>query len=164
MSPALLKRVLVFFTNRRQTFRIHSITSSYIILNTGSPQGCVLSALLYSMLTYDCSATFSSNHIVNIEDDIAVVGLISNNDETEYRAEIEQLKAWCRANNLCINAKRTKEMIVDFRRVIRSIPVPIYIGGTPVEVVPSFKYLGIYIDHDLTWHTNTMSIIKEAIS
>ncbi len=53
-------------------------------------------------------------------------------------------------------------MIVDFRRVVSSLPAPLCIGGTFVEVVPSFKYLGIHIDHDLTWHTNTMSVIKKA--
>ncbi len=61
LSPALCNWVLDFLTNRRQTVRIHSITSSPIILNTGSPQGCVLSPLLYSLLTYDCSAIFSRN-------------------------------------------------------------------------------------------------------
>ncbi len=66
-------------------------------------------------------------------DDIAVVGLISCNDETNYRAEVEQLGAWCKANNLCINAKKTKEMIVDFGRVVRSLPTPLCIGGTSVE-------------------------------
>ncbi len=107
LSPTLCNWVLDFLTNRRQTVRIHSTTSSPIILNTGSPQGCVLSQLLYSLLTYDCSATFSSNHIVKSADDIAVVGIISCNDETNYRAEVEQLEAWCKANNLCINAKKT---------------------------------------------------------
>ncbi len=58
-------------------------------------------------------------------------------------------------NDLCINAKKTKEMIVDFRKVVRSLPTPLCIRGTSVEVVPSFKYLGIHIDHDLTWLTNT---------
>ncbi len=32
----------------------------------------------------------SSNHVVKFADDIAVVGLISCNDETNYRAEVEQ--------------------------------------------------------------------------
>ncbi len=86
LSPALCNWVLDFLTNRRQTVRIHSITSSPIILNTGCPQGCVLSPLLYSLLTYDCSATFSSNHVVKFADDTAMVGLISSNDETNYSA------------------------------------------------------------------------------
>ncbi|KAI3359264.1 hypothetical protein L3Q82_002780 [Scortum barcoo] len=52
--------------------------------------------------------------------------------------EVEHLEGWCRQNNLCINVKKTKEMIVDFRRG-RHLPSPLYIGGTAVEVVSSFS-------------------------
>ncbi|KAI3353728.1 hypothetical protein L3Q82_004839 [Scortum barcoo] len=55
-----------------------------------------------------------------------------------FEAEVEQLEGWCRQNNLCINVKKTKEMIVDFRRG-RHLPSPLYIGGTAVEVVSSFS-------------------------
>ncbi|KAI3357520.1 hypothetical protein L3Q82_015924 [Scortum barcoo] len=71
-------------------------------------------------------------------DDTAVVGRIANNDESDYRQEVEHLEGWCRQNNLCINVKKTKEMIVDFRRG-RHLPSPLYIGGTAVEVVSSFR-------------------------
>ncbi|KAI3370467.1 hypothetical protein L3Q82_024478, partial [Scortum barcoo] len=57
-----------------------------------------------------------------------------------YRQEVEHLEGWCRQNNLCINVKKTKEMIVDFRRG-RHLPSPLYIGGTAVEVVSSFRRL-----------------------
>ncbi len=78
LSPALCHWVLDFLTNRRQTVGIHNITFSRIILNTGSPQGCVLSPLLYSLLIYDGSATFSSNHVVKFAVDTAVVGCRAN--------------------------------------------------------------------------------------
>ncbi|KAI3375837.1 hypothetical protein L3Q82_004114 [Scortum barcoo] len=86
-------------------------------------------------------------------DDTAVVGRIANNDESDYRQEVEHLEGWCRQNNLCINVKKTKEMIVDFRRG-RHLPSPLYIGGTAVEVVSSFRYLGVHISDDLTWSKN----------
>ncbi|KAI3363043.1 hypothetical protein L3Q82_011705 [Scortum barcoo] len=94
-------------------------------------------------------------------DDTAVVGRIANNDESDYRQEVEQLEGWCRQNNLCINVKKTKEMIVDFRRG-RHLPSPLYIGGTAVEVVSSFRYLGVHISDDLTWSKNTSCLIRKA--
>lgn len=42
-------------------------------------------------LTHDCSAKFEFNHIIRCAEDTTVVGLISNNDETSYREEVEQL-------------------------------------------------------------------------
>ncbi|KAI2646751.1 Protein adenylyltransferase SelO [Labeo rohita] len=52
---------------------------------------CRLCPLLFTLLTHDCTAKFSSNNIVKFADDTTVVGLISNNDETPYREEVAQL-------------------------------------------------------------------------
>ncbi|KAI3371788.1 hypothetical protein L3Q82_024342 [Scortum barcoo] len=144
LSSTLCNWVLDFLTDRPQSVRIHDVSSSSISLRTGSPQGCVLSPLLFTLLTHDCSAIHPSCLIVKFADDTAVVGRIANNDESDYRQEVEQLEGWCRQNNLCINVKKTKEMIVDFRRG-RHLPSPLYIGGTAVEVVSSFRYLGVHI-------------------
>ncbi|XDV14228.1 hypothetical protein PO909_002405, partial [Leuciscus waleckii] len=51
----------------------------------GAPQGCVLSPLLFTLLTHDCAAKHSSNHLIKFADDTTVVGLISQNDESAYR-------------------------------------------------------------------------------
>ncbi|KAI3374708.1 hypothetical protein L3Q82_021019 [Scortum barcoo] len=161
LSFTLCNWVLDFLTDRPQSVRIHDVSSSSISLSTGSPQGCVLSPLLFTLLTHDCSAIHPSCLIVKFADDTAVVGRIANNDESDYRQEVEHLEGWCRQNNLCINVKKTKEMIVDFRRG-RHLPSPLYIGGTAVEVVSSFRYLGVHISDDLTWSKNTSCLIRKA--
>ena len=88
--------------------------SSTLTLSTGSPQGCVLSPFLYSLYTHDCVPAHHSNVIVKFSDDTTVMGLISNGDETAYREEVQRLTAWCSANNLLLNASKTKEMIFDW--------------------------------------------------
>lgn len=49
-------------------------------------------------------------------DDVAVVRLISHNNQSEYRQEVGNPLDWHRVNNPCIDVGRAKEMTVDFRR------------------------------------------------
>ena len=162
ISTSLCNWILDFLTNRPQSVRLANHTSSILTLNTGVPQGCVLSPLLYSLFTHDCVPVHGSNTIVKFADDTTVVGLIKNNDESAYREEVQHLAAWCASNNLALNTTKTKELIVDYRRAKRCDHTPIYINGTVVERVSSFKFLGVHLSEDLSWTLNTSILIKKA--
>ncbi len=99
LNRFLCSWILNFLTSRSQVVRMDNNTSSSLILNTGAPQGCVLSPLLYSLYTHDCTATHSSNVIVKFSDDTTAIGLITDNDETAYREEASTLTKWCQENH-----------------------------------------------------------------
>ncbi len=151
LNRSLCSWILDFLTGRSQVVTMGNNTSSPLTLNTGAPQGCVLSPLLYSLYTHDCAATHSSN----------VIGLITDNDETAYRAEVSTLTKWCQENHLSLNIDKTKELVVDFRRPSRE-HTPITIDKTPVERVNSFKFLGVHITEDLTWSAHTDAVLKKS--
>ncbi|KAL0184059.1 hypothetical protein M9458_019755, partial [Cirrhinus mrigala] len=134
-----------------QAVRVGSNTSSTIILNTGAPQGCVLSPLLFTLLSHDCTPSHSSN----------CVGLISKRDEADYRSEVSRLAMWCRDNNLSLNVEKTKEIVVDFRRA-HTQHSPLTINGASVERVSSTKFLGVHITEDLSWTNNTSALTKKS--
>ncbi len=91
LNYSLCNWILDILTRRPQSVRVGCNTSSTTPLSTGAPQGCVLSPLLFTQLTHDCTAKFSSDHIIKFANDTSVVGFISNNDETHYRMEVAQL-------------------------------------------------------------------------
>ena len=150
-----------FLTDRTQRVRVGPHTSTALSLSTGSPQGCVLSPLLYTLYTHDCTPAHHSNTFVKFADDTTVVGLISRGDETHYRDEVERLVGWCSANNLLLNTTKTKELVVDYRRKKTAIQ-PLLIGGVCVERVSDFRFLGANIMEDLTWGVNTTVLVKKA--
>ncbi len=116
LNSSLCDWILNFLSGRPQVVKIGQFTSNSITLNVGAPQGCVLSPLLYSLYTHDCVSSHSSTTIIKFADDTVVLGLISNNDETAYLDEVEELTSWCQDNCLSLNVSKTKELIVDFRK------------------------------------------------
>uniref|UniRef100_A0A8K9X6Q5 Reverse transcriptase domain-containing protein n=1 Tax=Oncorhynchus mykiss TaxID=8022 RepID=A0A8K9X6Q5_ONCMY len=161
LNTSLCNWILDFLKGRPQVVRVGSNTSATLILNTGAPQGCVLSPLLYSLFTHDCMAMHDSNTIIKFADDTTVVGLITDNDETAYREEVRDLAGWCQNNNLSLNVTKTKEMIVDYRKSSTE-HVPILIDGAVVEQVASFKFLGVHINNKLDWSKHTKTVVKRA--
>ena len=157
LNTPLCNWILDFLTCRPQSVRIGGQSSDTITLSTGSPQGCVLSPLLFTLLTHDCSTRSSSNHFIKFADDTTVVGLVTNNEETQYRQEVENLVTWCKNNNLSLNVDKTKEMVIRGP----SVHIPLTINGTAVEKVHSIKFLGMYIGDDLKWSTNTSAVTKK---
>lgn len=65
-----------------QTVHIRKNTSNSITLSADSPQGCVLSPLLFILLTHDRTSRYKGNKIIKFMDDITVVGLICGNEES----------------------------------------------------------------------------------
>ncbi|XP_078265962.1 uncharacterized protein LOC144599117 [Rhinoraja longicauda] len=57
---------------------------------------------------------------------------------------------------------KTKELIINFCRSHNGEYAPIFINGNSVERVSSFKFLGTHISKDLTWSTNTATLVKKA--
>ncbi|KAK3546037.1 hypothetical protein QTP70_019954, partial [Hemibagrus guttatus] len=149
INTSLCNWILDFLTGRPQSVRIRNSTSSATTQNTGTPQSCVLSPLLFTLLTHECAAMHSSNYIIKFTNDTTVVGLISKNDESAYREEVQRLTAWCKANNLSLNVEKMKEMIVDFRRA-QSDHSPLNINGSNEEIVKSTKFLSVHLAEDLT--------------
>ena len=97
LNTSLCNWILDFLTGRPQGVRVGNNTTATLILNTWAPQGCVLSPLLYSLFTHDCTARLDSNTIIKLANDTTVVGLITNNDERAYR-EVRDLTVWCQDN------------------------------------------------------------------
>ncbi|KAI4903872.1 hypothetical protein NFI96_022133, partial [Prochilodus magdalenae] len=162
ISTSLCNWILDFLTDRLQSVKLDKLFSSTITLNTGVPQGCVLSPLLYSLFTYDCVPVYGSNSIIKFADDTTVIVLIRGDDETAYRDEVQHLAAWCDDNNLVLNTQKTKEVIVDFRKSRNQAHTPIHISGAEVECVSNFKFLGIHISEDLTWSLKSSTMVKKA--
>ena len=74
--------------------------------------------------------------------------------------EINKFVTYCKINFLELNVKKTKEMIINFRKS-KALPDPIIINDHTVERVRTYKYLGVMLNNDLSWSSNTDYIISK---
>jgi hypothetical protein len=148
LNISLCNWILDFLTDLPQMVRVSHNTLANLTLNTGAPQGCVLSPFLYSLFTHDYVAAYDSYTIINFADDTAGVGLITDNDETACREEVSDLAVWCQDNNLSLNVSKTEELIVDYRKQ-RAEQAPIHIDRAGREL-------------QVPWSTHINNVVKRS--
>ena len=103
----------------------------------------------------------SGCHLQKFSDDSS----ITDDDEEEYRALVESFVGWSDSNHLQLNTNKTKELVVDFRRGKKKPPpIPITIRGDEVEVVETYKFLGVHLNNKLDWSDNTEALYRKGQS
>ena len=160
VSSTLRKFILDFLTGRHQRVRVGHHLSSFIIINTGAPQGCVLSAYLFIIYTNLLRSLFPNCRVYKYADDTVIIGLVSNNNETDYRKQIELSTKWCTEYNMLLNVNKTKELVFDFRRNRLDI-TPVVIDNSPVDICQQVKYLGVIIDDRLNWTSHIDYVVSK---
>ena len=86
--------------------------------------------------------------------------LITENNHQIYETEVQNLVSWCDSNCLQLNSKKTKQMVIDFRK-LQHDPPTLSINGEVVERVDSYSYMGIKITNQLDWSLNIKRIQKK---
>ncbi|KAI5086940.1 gastrula zinc finger protein XlCGF28.1-like, partial [Silurus meridionalis] len=156
----LISWLMDFLTNRSQRVKVNSVLSDVLFSSTGSPQGCVLSPLLFVLYTNECHSQLERCHIIKFADDSVIVSLLDKEDSVHGFVLVDFID-WCKLSFLDINVLKTKEMIVDFRKNRTAIS-PVVINDHAVEIVHHFKYLGTIIDEKLTFGAHVDAVCKKA--
>ena len=159
LKHSLVLWIVDFLTNRCQQVFVNDMLSTRIATFTGSPQGCVLSPLLYILYTDDCRSNQENSFLIKFSDDSALLSLLRGEQEGHGTA-LDSFVQWCDESCLDLNVTKTKEMIYDFRQKNRDVST-VQIHNQPVEKVSSYKYLGTTFEDTLKWDLNTEFVLKK---
>ncbi len=122
-------------------------------------QKYITNAYLYILYTNDCRSVTENRHFVKFADDSVIVSLL-NNEETSHGPVIDHFVTWCQDAFLELNAFKTKDMRIDFRRNVTNTDKT-SINGQEIEVATEYKYLGSIIDGKLCFESNTSLLCKK---
>lgn len=102
-------------SHRPQYVTVNGTKSPEVHTNTGAPQGCVISPILFIIYTNDCLCAQQDCLMIKFADDTVLTGLITDSD-ANYHTAICDLVSWCDSHHLYLNTSKTKEVVVDFRK------------------------------------------------
>jgi Reverse transcriptase (RNA-dependent DNA polymerase) len=160
-GPAL-KLLTSFLTNRKQ-FIYNGKTKSDTLANLfGVPQGGLSSPTLFNIFINDIVNLKLKGEIVLYADDICVsyTNTLVDNLKSDMQHDLDVITNWLNFNQLTMNAKKTKFMILSPSKPPTMCNPPL-INNVPIEQVNSYKYLGLVIDEQLKWKSHIKHIINK---
>jgi hypothetical protein len=147
-----------YLNNRFMYVNYNGSMSERYPVKLSVPQGSCLGPILYNLYTNDLNYYLDDVAKVVYADDTNLIVVSDDFDDiiSAVTDTMVRLHDWCKFNKLCLNADKTKYMIISPLSVPYE-PV-IKINGNQLERVTSIKYLGVTFDDKLKFHEQTNSL------
>ena len=132
---------------------VNGKSSQYKPVISGVPQGSVLGPLLFLVYIDGLAQLPLSNgaQMVLYADDLLLFRTISSNEDyLQLQCDISMVENWVTCNHLTLNASKCKYMVIS-RKKISSLPLALKLGGSDLERVECFKYLGLLLSENLSF-------------
>jgi hypothetical protein len=138
-----------YLSNRKQRVKINDNETEWKEVVAGVIQGSVLGPILFILFIYDINGYLPpGTNLKKYADDI--LAYLLGKRTSNYPQQIaDGVEKWCQVNNMRLNEKKCK---VIFIKNSENDTAPIItLGGEALEIVNSYKYLGVDINDQLDW-------------
>ena len=159
-SNELLKS---FLANRKQYVSINGFNSESLNINCGVPQGSTLGPLLFIIYINDLHFALKFSTSSHFADDTCLIYSTKNPKtlETNLNYDLKKLNQWLLANRLSLNIDKTRLLLFHSKHNKNQYDINIKLNGVRLEPSRSVKYLGVYLDDNLSWDIHIKELSKK---
>ena len=155
-----------YLSNRKQIVTLGEAISNTCNVNCGVPQGSLLGPLLFLIYSNDMKAAVKCKLLLYADDSVLLVS--HKNPEIVSRTlgeEMENCYNWMVDNRLSMHAGKTELILFASKRKLRKVQnFQVVFQNFKIQAQKSVKYLGVFLDNDLSGTSMVEGIIKKASS
>ena len=164
------QNVLLWFNsylhNRKQCVVLKGCMSDFFVQEKGVPQGSTLGPLLFSVFINDLPSICSNTAAQLYADDTVIYTSKSNilQIQNALQLDFDAVQNWLSSNRLLLNKTKSYSMVFGTKHNLKSKSNNLIItcnDGMNLHRVEHFKYLGLWLDSELTFKPHTDSILRK---
>ena len=141
-----------YLTNRKQYVSINGYKSDTMVIKHGVPQGSVLGPLLFLVYINDLHKAIHYSKTYHFADDTHLlnINMSAKRIQKQMNIDLKCLFQWLLANKISLNCSKTELIFFHPKRREQSYQLKIKINGHRLIPTNNIKYLGVYLDDDLS--------------
>jgi len=165
VGGSLLRWIRAFLSDRSMYISYGSAVSEDIRIQRGTPQGSVISPLLF-LVFFDSihKEVGSFCNIVTYADDAVVYPINPGRWSIKHLQDcLDNMSRWAAQRHISFNLAPNKTSIVFFHRSRSELdPIDFFLSGSPIPLVSSYRYLGLVVDSALSFQLHRESVLDKA--